>query len=264
MDKYQTFRQLHESAEPFILPNPWDVGSARMLKAAGYNAIGTTSGGHAYSCGHGDHKLSDEQKLQHCKAISEATDLPVTGDLGKGFGDTPESVALTIQKAAETGIAGCSIEDYTGDPNKPIFDFNLAVERIQAACEARDNLDHDFIITARCDNFSAGIKELDQTIERLKAFETAGADVLYPPGIIDLTEIKQCCSELNNPVNILLECMPTEMTIKELHDAGAKRLSLGSGFYLAAMGGFMKAISEINNEGTLLTAITGTRHTRRH
>ncbi len=251
MDRYQAFHQLHESNEPFILPNPWDIGSARLLKAAGFKAMGSTSGGHAYMSGQCDHATSEKQILQHCKMLVDATDLPVTGDLGKGFGDSPASVASTIEQAAEIGLAGCSIEDFTGDPNKPIFDFSLSVERIAAACEARDKLEHDFILTARCDNYARGITDFDETMDRLKAFEQAGADVLYAPGMTDLDEVKLCCSELSNPVNLLLECLPPTMAIQDIKDAGVRRMSTGSGFYLAAMGGFMSAIDEVNNAGTL-------------
>ena len=251
MDKYHAFRQLHESNESFVLPNPWDIGSARLLKESGFKALATTSAGHAYSFGQGDGSMDTQRILNHCKMLVDATDLPVTGDLGKGFGNTPEAVAETIKKAGETGLAGCSIEDYTGDPGKPIFDFNLAVERIAAACEAKNNLQHDFILTARCDNYAWDIRQFDQTVERLKAFELAGADVLYPPGLDDLHEITQCCEALDKPVNIVLESLPGTMTIKILTDAGVKRMSLGSGLYLAAMNGFLSSIGEIRNTGTL-------------
>lgn len=251
MDKYSAFRELHESNESFLLPNPWDIGSARLLKASGFKALATTSAGHAYTFGQGDGSMDTQRILEHCKALVDATDLPVTGDLGKGFGNSPEAVADTIKKASETGLAGCSIEDYTGDPDNPIYDFTLAVERIAAACEAKNSLQHDFILTARCDNYACEIRQFDETLERLKAFELAGADVLYPPGLDDLEQITQCCSALDKPVNIVLESLSSTVTIKSLIGAGVKRMSLGSGLYLAAIGSFLSSVNEIKNTGTL-------------
>lgn len=251
MTKYTVFRQLHDTTEPFIIPNPWDVGSAKILQASGFKALATTSAGHAYSMGFGDGKMGVQDILAHCHTMVNATDLPVTADLGKGFGDSPDAVADTITQAASIGLAGCSIEDQTGDPDNPIYDFNLATERIAAACEAKDQLSHDFVLTARSDNYACGIRNFDDTLKRLQAFEKVGADVLYPPAFDDLSEIRQCCDGLEKPVNILVEGLNDSFTIKNLTDAGVKRISLGSGMYLAAMGGFMASVNELKNSGTL-------------
>ena len=189
MNSGVTFRALHEQASAFIIPNPWDVGTASILAALGFRALATTSAGMAFSLGVPDGYVSREAVLAHCRTIVSATDLPVSADLEKGFGDSPESVAETIRDAAETGLAGCSIEDYTGDDANPIFAFDLAVERISAAVEASRALPHDFVLTARGENLIRGRNDLDDTIKRLQAFEAAGADVLYAPGLRDLESI---------------------------------------------------------------------------
>lgn len=184
MDQQQRnarFRALHERPGAFIIPNPWDVGTARILASLGFEALATTSAGLAHSLGVRDGMVSREEALTHCRVIVEASDLPVSADLEKGFGDTPEDVADTIRDAAATGLAGCSIEDHTNRRDAPIFEFNLAVERIQAASAAKRELPHDFVLTARCENFLWGRPDLDDTIKRLQAFESAGADVLYAP-----------------------------------------------------------------------------------
>ena len=187
------FRALHERPEAFIIPNPWDIGTARILAKLGFEALATTSTGLAFSLGMRDGAVNREQALAHCRAIVAATDLPVSADLEKGFGDRPEDVAATIRDASQTGLAGCSIEDHTNRRHDPIFDFTLAVERIQAAAEAKQDLPHDFILTARCENFLWGRPDLDDTVKRLQAFENAGADVLYGPGLHDLETIRTVC-----------------------------------------------------------------------
>ncbi len=251
MDKFQAFRELHHSGKLFVVPNPWDAGSAKLLAAAGFQSLATTSAGHAYTRGLADHATDQATILRHCSDIVQATPLPVSADLGRGFGDTPDAVARTIALAAETGLAGCSIEDYTGNPAQPCYDFTLAVERIEAACEARDKLEHDFILTARCDNYASGIRDLPDTIKRLQAFETAGADVLYPPAVDDLGDIEMICESLGKPVNIVVESLSPAVSLDDLERAGVRRISLGSALYLAAIGALIDSVAEINSTGSL-------------
>lgn len=246
------FRALHRRAGAFVIPNPWDVGTARILAALGFEALATTSAGMAYALGRRDGQIAPEQVLEHCRDIVAATDLPVSADLEKGFGDSPESVAETIVAAADTGLAGGSIEDYSGDARGPIYDFDLAVERIVAAAAARDRLSSDFVLTARCENFLRGIDDLDDTIRRLQAYEAAGADVLYAPGLRDLQMIRTVCSAVNKPVNVLMA--PPGASVAELADAGAKRISVGSALTRAALGAFIEAAREIRDRGTFTFA----------
>lgn len=250
VDKFETFRQLHARGQAFIMPNPWDAGSAKIMQATGFLALATTGAGYACTQGLSDHVPSRDEMLEHCKCIVAATDLPVTADLGKGFGDSPQVVAETIGLAASIGLAGASIEDYTGDPANPRFDFDLAVERIEAAVEAKSKLNHDFVLTARCDNYASGIRDLDDTIKRLQAFERAGADVLYPPAIDDLNEIKTVCDSVNLPVNIVLETLDPSTSLKDLGAIGVTRVSIGTSLYLAATGGLMDAITDLKDTGS--------------
>lgn len=243
--KIAKFRQLHEAPGLFVMPNPWDIGSARILAAMNFDALATTSAGFAHSLGVRDGKVNYEQVLQHCRMIVEATDLPVSADLEKGFGDTPEDVADTIRKAAATGLVGCSIEDHTNRPEDPIFEFNLAVERIQAAVEAKRSLPHDFVLTARCENFSWNREDLDDTIKRLQAFESAGADVLYAPGLRNLNTIEMVCQAIKKPVNVVVDAPGANITLKELAEVGVKRISLGSAPFLTAYGALIRAVKEI-------------------
>lgn len=253
MDQQQKnarFRVLHERAGAFIIPNPWDVGTARILASLGFEALATTSAGLAFSLGVRDGMVSREEALTHCRAIVEASDLPVSADLEKGFGDTPEDVAETIRDAAATGLAGCSIEDHTNRRHDPIFEFNLAVERIQAASEAKRKLPHDFVLTARCENFLCGRPDLDDTIKRLQAFESAGADVLYAPGLHDLETIRTVCASVSKPVNVIMGMPGTTFGGRELADMGVKRVSVGSALFRAAFGVFVRAAKEMKEYGT--------------
>jgi 2-methylisocitrate lyase-like PEP mutase family enzyme len=243
MAKTSAFRALHMQESAFIIPNPWDAGTARILAALGFKALATTSAGMAFSLGRGDGQVSWDAVLAHCRTIVAATDLPVSADLEKGIGDTPESAAATIRAAAEIGLAGCSLEDYTGDDNQPIFDFNLAVERIQAAVEARDALPADFVLTARAENLIRGRNDLDDTIKRLQAFDKAGADVLYAPGLRDLDSIRTVCAAVTKPVNVL--ALSDQFSLAELSDAGAKRISVGGGLARVAYGAFINASRDI-------------------
>ena len=257
MDQQQRnarFRALHERPGTFIIPNPWDVGTARILASLGFEALATTSAGLAHSLGVRDGMVSREEALAHCRVIVEASDLPVSADLEKGFGDTPEDVADTIRDAAATGLAGCSIEDHTNRRDAPIFEFNLAVERIQAASEAKRELPHDFVLTARCENFLWGRPDLDDTIKRLQAFESAGADVLYAPGLHDLETIRTVCASITKPVNVVMEMPGTTFVVSELADVGVKRVSVGSALSRAAFGTFVRAAKEMKEYGTFTFA----------
>jgi 2-methylisocitrate lyase-like PEP mutase family enzyme len=248
--KGAAFRKLHEEPGAFIIPNPWDVGTARILAAMGFRALATTSAGMAFSLGVAEGHVSREDTLSHCRAIAAATPLPVSADLEKGFGDSPDSAAETIQVAAEIGLAGCSLEDHTGLPDDPIYEFTLAVERIEAAAQARRALAHDFVLTARCENFLWGRPDLDDTIRRLQAFEKAGADVLYAPGLSDLGTIRTVCKALEKPVNVVMGMPGATFGVPELTEAGVKRISIGSALARVAFGAFVSAAREMRSMGT--------------
>ncbi len=250
MSVYETFRALHEQDETFIIPNPWDKGTARILASMGFKALATTSAGLAFALGMREGTVSQQQTMQHCRELVAATDLPVSADLEKGFGHSPESVAATIQFAAQTGVAGCSIEDHTGDAGKPIYEFELAVERIQAAVEACRALPQDLVFTARCENFLWDRRDLDDTIKRLRAFEQAGADVLYAPGLPDLETIREVCAAVNKPVNVVMGMPGATFGVSELAAAGVKRISVGSALARVALGEFVRAVKEMQGAGT--------------
>jgi 2-methylisocitrate lyase-like PEP mutase family enzyme len=244
------FRALHEEPGAFVIPNPWDIGTARILAAMGFRALATTSAGMAFSLGVPEGRVPKADTLNHCRALAAATPLPVSADLEKGFGDSPETVAETIRAAAAIGLAGCSIEDHTGRPDDPIFDFGLAVERIEAAAQACSTLPDDFVLTARCENFLWGRPDLDDTIERLRAFEKAGADVLYAPGLYDLGTIRIVCAAVAKPVNVVMGMPGATFGVAELAEAGVKRISVGSALARLAFGAFVDAAREMRSEGT--------------
>ena len=245
------FRDLHHREGAFIIPNPWDAGSAKILAAMGFEALATTSAGFAFALGRKDGGVTSTEMLQHCRDMVAATPLPVSADLEKGFGDTPESAADTIREAASTGLAGGSLEDFSGDPGKPIYDFALAVERIAAASEAAKGLGRDFVLTARAENFLRGNPDLDDTIKRLQAFDAAGADVLYAPGLRNLDDIRAVCSAVSKPVNVLVGA---GAKLADLEAAGAKRLSIGSGLARLAYGAVIQAGKEMRENGTFTFA----------
>ncbi|PDT46511.1 2-methylisocitrate lyase [Sinorhizobium fredii] len=249
-DKHTLFRKLHDGPGAFIIPNPWDIGTARILAAMGFPALATTSAGMAFSLGLPEGCASREQTLTHCRSIVDATPLPVSADLEKGFGNDPESAAETVVAAAGIGLAGCSLEDHTGDQAQPIFDFGLAVERIEAAAQACRSLPHDFILTARCENFLWGLADLDDTIRRLQAFERAGADVLYAPGLPDLDSIRTVCEAVTKPVNVVMGMPGATFSLAELAGAGAKRISVGSALARFAFGAVVGAAREMRSQGT--------------
>ena len=245
MDKGKTFRDLH--AETFVIPNPWDVGSAKLLSSMGFKALATTSAGHAFSRGLPDGSITFEAMIQHCREIVAATALPVSADLEKGKGDSAESAAETIFAAEAAGLAGCSIEDHTGDADKPIYDFSQAVERAAAAAEAARALKRDFVFTARAENFLHGRADLDDTIRRLQAYEKAGADVLYAPGIADVASVRAVCQAVTRPVNVL--AVP-DFTVPALAQAGAKRISVGSQLACVAFSALERAGRELLDVGS--------------
>ena len=249
MARGEAFRALHEQDGAFIIPNPWDVGSARILAALGFRALATTSAGMAHALGLPDSRVSPESVLAHCRAIIAATDLPVSADLEKGFGDSPESVAVTIRAAAATGLAGGSIEDYTGDRGDPIFPLDLAVARVEAAVAARDSLPDDFVLTARCENLIRGRDDPADTMRRLQAYGAAGADVLYAPGLRDLETIRTVCASVGKPVNVLMGIPGATFCLDDLAAVGVKRISVGSALARTAYGAFVKAAREMANEG---------------
>jgi 2-methylisocitrate lyase-like PEP mutase family enzyme len=245
MDKGKIFRDLHTST--FVIPNPWDIGTARLLESAGFKALATTSAGYAFSRGLPDGGVGFEAMIHHCREMAGAVGVPVSADLEKGKGDSPESAAETIFAAEAAGLCGCSIEDYTGDPENPIYEFQHSVERVAAAVEAARALKRDFVFTARAENFLWNRPDLDDTIKRLQAFEKAGADVLYAPGLSDIETVRAVCSAVSKPVNVLV--VPG-FTVANLAEAGAKRISLGSKLTTYAFGMLQKASREMQEEGT--------------
>ncbi len=249
-DATKAFRALHDGPEPFVIPNPWDIGSARILAAMGFKALATTSAGMAYGLGVCEGDATREAQLDHLRMLVNATPLPVSADLEKGFGDTPESVAETIRITSATGIAGGSIEDFTGDLNAPIFDKELASERIAAAAEACQRLEADFVLTARAEGLCYGNTDLDEIIDRLQRYAAAGADVLYAPGLHDLTSIRTVCDAVSKPVNVVMGMPGATFSITELAEAGVKRISVGSAFFRVAYGAMIASAREIIEHDT--------------
>jgi 2-methylisocitrate lyase-like PEP mutase family enzyme len=249
-ERAATFRALHEGPGALVIPNPYDVGTARILAGLGFAALATSSAGFAFTIGRRDGAITRDQALAHARAIVDATDLPVSADLENGFGDDPATVAETIRLAAATGLAGCSIEDASGNQQKPIYDRALAVERVAAAVEAARALPFPFTLTARAENYLHGRPDLDDTLDRLRAFEAAGADVLYAPGLPDLAAIRTVCSALTRPVNVLAASGGQRLTVEELAAAGVRRISLGAHLSRAALGAFLRAAREIKETGS--------------
>ena len=248
--KATRFKALHEAPGAFVIPNPWDVGSARVLAGLGFEALATSSAAAANVVGRKDHGLTRAEALSHGKAIVDAADVPVSADLGNGFGDRPEAVAETVRLAAEAGLVGCTIEDATGDPSQPLYEFELAIERIAAGAEAARKLPFPFMLTARAHNFLYAEPSLEATIRRLQAFESAGADVLFAPGLPDLESIRTVCASISKPFNFMAGIKGKSFSVRELADAGVKRISLATSLYRAAMTGFLDAVQEIKTAGT--------------
>lgn len=248
--KFERFRALHQRDRAFVIPNPWDAGSARLLASLGFEALATTSAGYAFSVGKRDSfaGLSREEVLANAAEIVAATDLPVSADLEDGFGASPEACAQTIAMAAGVGLVGGSIEDATGDPDRPIYDLKAAVERVRAAAEAARG--RSFLLTARAENFLWGRPDLDDTIVRLQAFSDAGADVLYAPGLPDLEAIAAVCRAVDKPVNVVMGLRGPRYTVEALSAAGVRRISVGGSFARAAFGALKRAAEEVLTRGT--------------
>ena len=247
-EKAARFRALHNGPGAFIIPNPWDVPSARLLAGLGFQALATSSAASAAVVGRRDGGLTREEALAHARLIVDATDLPVSADLEKGFGDAPEVVAETVRLAAGAGLAGCTIEDSTGNPDSPLYDTRLAVERIAAAAEAARALPFPFMLSARAHNLLYG-GSLDDTISRLQAFEKAGADVLFAPGLPDLTAVRTVCAAVSKPVNFMAGIKGKSFSVGELAAAGVRRISLATSLYRAAMNGLLEAVREVKDTG---------------
>lgn len=247
--KAAAFRELHRGG-CFVIPNPFDAGSARLLAGMGFAALATSSGAAAGVLGRRDGELTRDEALAHARAIVAATDLPVAADLENGFGDAPQDAALTIRLAAEAGLVGGSIEDAGGVSDRRIYDFGHAVERVAAAAEAARGLPFPFTLTARCENFLRGRPDLDDTIRRLQAYEKAGADVLFAPLLPDLDAVRTACASLNRPLNFMVGRKGLSFSVAELRDAGVRRISLATSLYRAAMDGLRQAADEVRQQGS--------------
>ena len=247
LEKAEAFRALHARPGAFIIPNPWDAGTAKLLAAMGFEALATTSLGLANTLGSAT--VSLDAIIANCRMIADATDLPVNADLENCGADDPKTAAKAIARAAEAGCVGGSIEDSTGIPQKPIYDFQLAVERVQAAVEAARALPFPFTLTARAENFLYGRKDLDDTIKRLQAFEAVGADVLYAPGVYDLATIKTVVSALKKPFNLVMGFADPTLTVPQISAAGVKRISVGGAMARVAMAAFLKCAHEMKDQG---------------
>jgi 2-methylisocitrate lyase-like PEP mutase family enzyme len=248
-EKAAHFRTLHDGPTTFVIPNPWDVGSSRVLAGLGFQALATSSAAAAAALGRRDHDLTRDEALAHARLIVDATDLPVSADLGNGFGDAPEVVAETIRLAAEVGLVGCTIEDATGNQESPLYDDRLAVERIAAAAQAARSRPFPFILTARAHNLLYAAPSLDDTIRRLRAFEKAGADVLFAPGLPDLAAVRAVCTAVSKPVNFMVGIKGRSFAVRELAAAGVRRISLATSLYRAAMTGLLDAASAVKDHG---------------
>jgi 2-methylisocitrate lyase-like PEP mutase family enzyme len=248
VDRTAQFRALHQGSGAFVIPNAWDAGSARILAGHGFKALATSSGACANVLGKLDGRVTREEALAHAKAIVDAVDIPVSADLEKGFGDRPEDAAETIRRAIALGLAGGSIEDASGDKAKPIYDLAHAAERVAAAVEAARGT--GFVLTARAENFINGRQDLDDTIKRLQAFEKAGADVLFAPGLPSLDAVRSACAAVSKPVNFMVGIPGKSFSVAELQECGVRRISLATSLYKAAMTGLLAAAREIRDGGT--------------
>jgi len=252
-EKGRRFQALHSRPGIFVIPNPWDAGTAKILAGLGFEALTTTSAGLAFTLGKqdGDGSVTRDETLANARLIADATDLPVAADLEDGFGASPEEAAETIRLAGmEAGLVGGSIEDSTVDPKQPIYDFQLSVERVAAAAEAAHALPFPFVFVGRAENYLHGRPDLDDTIKRLQAYESAGADCLYAPGVTQAEDLRTICRSVTKPVNVVMGLKAARFSVAELGALGVKRISVGSALARAALGGFVSAAREIKEHGT--------------
>ena len=249
-EKARAFQALHQRDRAFIIPNPWDVGSARLLAALGFEALATTSAGYAFSMGQRDNTIGRERMMEHVAAIVSATELPVSADLENGFGDDAGTAAETIRLGAAAGLAGGSIEDSTGRPDRPIYEIEHAVERVRAAAEVAHALPFPFTLTARSENYLVGRPDLNDTIHRLQRYQEAGADVLYAPGLAAKEDIVAVVRALDRPVNVVMGLQGVQLGVAELSEIGVRRISVGSALARAAFGALLDAAREMRERGT--------------
>jgi 2-methylisocitrate lyase-like PEP mutase family enzyme len=247
-DQFEAFLALHRRGAPLLMPNAWDQGSAILLASLGFEALATTSSGFAATLGRLDGSVTRDEALDHAGEIVGATDVPVSADLEDAFAESPDGVAETIALAVATGLAGCSVEDFTRDNDTPIYDPAAAAARVAAAAEAAHAGPHRLVLTARAENYLHGRADLDDTIARLQSFQQAGADVLYAPGLVDLAEIRSLVAAVDRPVNVL--ALPGGPSVPELAEAGVGRVSVGGAFAYAAMGAAVEAANELREQGT--------------
>jgi 2-methylisocitrate lyase-like PEP mutase family enzyme len=247
-EKGEIFRSLHQRSGAFIIPNPWDIGTARLLAHLGFEALATTSAGYAFSVGKQDNTIGRHEMMRHVTEIVSATDLPVSADLENGFGDDTDTVAETIRMAAAAGLAGASIEDMTS--HHTIYELEQAADRIRAASSIARKLPFTFTLTARAENYLVGRTDLDDTIKRLQAYQEAGADVLYAPGLKSKQEIEAIVRSVDRPINVVMGLQGVQLRVGELSEIGVKRISVGSALSRAALGAFMRAAQEMKTEGT--------------
>lgn len=249
-DKAARFRELHARPTAFIIPNPWDAGSARILEHMGFEALATTSVGYAYSIARRDHKVTRDEMIGHAAAMCSATSVPVSADLENGFGDDADTVAETIRMAARAGLAGCSIEDSTNRAGDPIYELEHAVDRIRAAVAAARALSFPFTLTARAENYLHGRPNLGETIARLQAYQDAGADVLYAPGLSKIDDVATLVKSVDRPVNVLAGMQGVRFTLAELSAAGVRRVSVGGALSRVALGAMIRAGREMREHGS--------------
>lgn len=249
-EKGIVFRALHQRDSAFIIPNPWDVGTARLLAHLGFEALATTSAGYAFSIGQPDNTVGRDRMIAHVRDMAAATDLPVSADLENGFGDDPETAAETIRLGAAAGLVGGSIEDSSARRDDPIYELERAAERVRAAAELAHSLPFPFTLTARAENYLFGRRDLNDTIKRLQAYQEAGADVLYAPGLTSKEDIAAVVSSLDRPVNVLMGLAGVRLNLAELSEIGVKRISVGSVLSRVALSAFIRAAEEMRDHGT--------------
>lgn len=254
VEKGQIFAALHKRDRAFIIPNPWDVGTARLLAQIGFEALATTSAGYSFSAGQRDNSIARDDMMVHVAAIASATDLPVSADLENGFGDSPDGVAETFRLAASVGLVGGSIEDMSRQAGRPIYELEVAVDRVRAAADVVRNLPFAFTLTARAENYLAGRPDLADTIKRLQAYQMAGAEVLYAPGIVNKEDIATIVKSVDRPVNVVMGLQGVQLSLAELTAIGVSRVSVGNALSRTALGAFLRAAREMREHGTFAFA----------